>query len=63
MSSAVNHRKRSHRSEARKRGAFGGMNRKTVIYQVRAQEQRSLRERVRESWARMRESKRDKEAG
>ena len=46
MSSAVNHRKRSHRSETNKRGAFNASSRRAYIRTARDQRNRSVFSRI-----------------
>ena len=46
MSSAANHRKRSHRSEMNKRGAFNASSRRAYIRTARDQHNRSIFSRI-----------------
>ena len=46
MSSAANHRKRSHRSEMNKRGAFNASSRRAYIRTARDQRNRSVFSRI-----------------
>ena len=50
MSSAVNHRKRSHRSEMRKSGVYQESTRKAIFREYRKQKNQSLFGRLWQHW-------------
>lgn len=60
MSSAANHRKRSHRSEMSNRASFGNMDRKTMYKQYEGNRVKASRMRLAEFFSRMKKNKESK---
>ena len=57
MSSAQNHRARSHRSSVGNRATFGNIQRNTAIRNVRVEQARSFRQRLEAMFSRIRKPK------